>query len=415
MATNGESPVSLAANPRHRAGRGDALLGRTAAAGAESEGALLAAIVACSSDAIVSLSLDGVITSWNAAAEKLFGYVAGEIVGHSIRTLVPPARERERTVRFERALRGSATQEWETERLHADGTALPVSITLSAIRDRSGTPIGVVAVLRDLSERRRYRREHRIAQTLQRSLVPAELPDTPGLRFVSRYVAGAADIDVGGDWYDVIAFSPVRFGIVIGDVVGRGVEAAVAMGQLRSALRIYALDGLSPGAVLERLNQLVLRFGVGDFCTLCYLTLDPATGLVVFACAGHPSPLLLTPGDAPRYLEGGRGLPLGVTDDALYCEAATILTPGSTLLLYTDGIIESRTRPIDEGLAGLAAAAASGPTDLDELLDHLLDPVIADDPEDDVALLAIRRLAGAPVGPDTARHDKGAGGLEAPA
>jgi PAS domain S-box-containing protein len=255
-----------------------------AAAGAESEGALLAAIVACSSDAIVSLSLDGMITSWNAAAEKLFGYAAGEIVGHSIRTLVPRARERERKVRFERALRGSAPQEWETERLRADGTALPVSVTLSAIRDRSGTPIGVVAVLRDLSERRRYRREHRIAQTLQRSLVPAELPDTPGLRFVSRYVAGAADIDVGGDWYDVIAFSPVRVGIVIGDVVGRGVEAAVAMGQLRSALPIYALD---------------------------------------------------------------------------------------------------------------------------ELLDHLLDPVLADDPEDDVALLAIRRLAGAPVGPDTARTDKG--------
>lgn len=199
MEVNGESPVSLAENPRHRAGRGDALLGWPAAAGAESEGALLAAIVACSSDAIVSLSLDGVITSWNAAAEKLFGYVAGEIVGHSIRTLVPPARERERTVRFERALRGSAPQEWETERLGADGTALPVSVTLSAIGDRSGAPIGV----------------------------------------------------------------------------------------------------------------------------------------------------------------------------------------------------------------GLAAAAASGPTDLDELLDHLLDPVLADAPEDDIALLAIRRLAGSPVGPDTARHDKG--------
>jgi serine phosphatase RsbU (regulator of sigma subunit) len=247
--------------------------------------------------------------------------------------------------------------------------------------------------MRDLSERQRYRREHRIAQTLQRSLVPAELPDTPGLRFASRYVAGVADIDVSGDWYDVIPLSPVRVGVVVGDVVGRGVEAAPAMGQLRSALRIYALDGLSPGAVLERLNQLVHRFGVGDFSTLCYLTLDPATGVVIFACAGHPYPLLLTPGDAPRYLEGGRSLPLGVADDALYCEAATILPPSSTLLLYTDGIIESRTQAIDEGLAALATAAAAGPTNLDELLDHLLDPVLDDDPEDDIALLAIRRLS----------------------
>lgn len=228
---------------------------------------------------------------------------------------------------------------------------------------------------------------------LQRSLVPAELPDTPGLRFASRNIPAIADIDVGGDWYDVIPISPARVGLVIGDVAGHGVEAAAAMGQLRSALRIYALDGLSPGVVLERLNQLVHRFGVGDFSTLCYLTLDPPTGVVVFACAGHPYPLLLTPGDAPRYLEGGRSLPLGVARDALYCEAATILTPGSTLLLYTDGIIESRTQAIDEGLAHLAAAATSGPTDLDDLLDHLLDPVLADEPEDDIALLAIRRLS----------------------
>ncbi|HKN40654.1 MAG TPA: SpoIIE family protein phosphatase, partial [Acidimicrobiia bacterium] len=367
-----------------------AALARRAQTSAERES--LAAIVESSHDAIIGKTLDGVITSWNAAAEKLFGYPAGDIVGHPIRTLVPPDREREQTVRFQRVLRGSAAQEWETERLRADGTALPVSITLSAVRDRSGTTIGLAAVIRDLSERLRYRREHRIAQTLQRSLVPAELPDTPGLRFASRYLAGVADIDVSGDWYDVIPLSPVRIGAVMGDVVGRGVEAAAAMGQLRSALRIYALDGLSPGAVLERLNQLVHRFGAGDFSTLCYLSLDPATGVVVYACAGHPYPLLLTPGDAPRYLDGGRSLPLGVAPDALYCEAATLLTPGSTLLLYTDGIIESRTQTIDDGLTGLAATAATGPTDLDELLDHLLDQVLNGETEDDIALLAIRRL-----------------------
>jgi PAS domain S-box-containing protein len=139
-----QSPVSPAANPRHRAGSDDALVGHgmTGEARADAAAALLAVIVASSSDAILSLSLDGVITSWSPAAEKLFGYPAGEIVGHPIRTLVPPAREREQTVRLERVLRGSAPQEWETERLGADGIALPVSITLSAVRDRSGTPLG---------------------------------------------------------------------------------------------------------------------------------------------------------------------------------------------------------------------------------------------------------------------------------
>jgi serine phosphatase RsbU (regulator of sigma subunit) len=304
---------------------------------------------------------------------------------------VPPEREKELAAHCERALRGEGAFAWATERLHSAGTSAPVSVALSVFRDASGDAVGLVAVLRDLSERRRYDRESRIAQVLQESLVPSELPEVPGLQFACRYLPAA---HVGGDWYDVVPLSDVRIGVAIGDVVGRGVRAASAMGQLRSGLRIYALEGFSPGMLLERLNHLLHRLGEGDFSTLLYLTLDPQTGVVAFASAGHLPPLLVPPAGSASYLQGGASLPLGTDPEALYPEGGIVLEPGSTLLLYTDGLVESRRRDVEEGMGVLLAEATRGPRDLEALLDDLVERVPDDDPDDDLALFALRMVAG---------------------
>jgi PAS domain S-box-containing protein len=358
---------------------------------AEETSARVAAMVESSLDVIIGMDLEGRITSWNSTAEKLFGYATTQIVGRPIATLVPPEREKELTAQCERALRGEGAFAWATERLHSAGTSAPVSVALSVFRDASGDAVGLVAVLRDLSERRRYDRESRIAQVLQESLVPSELPEVPGLRFACRYLPAA---HVGGDWYDVVPLSDVRIGVAIGDVVGRGVRAASAMGQLRSGLRIYALEGFSPGMLLERLNQLLHRLGEGDFSTLLYLTLDPQTGVVAFASAGHVPPLLVPPAGSASYLQGGTSLPLGTDPEALYPEGGIVLEPGSTLLLYTDGLVESRRRDVEEGMGVLLAEATRGPRDLEALLDDLVERVPDDDPDDDLALFALRMAAG---------------------
>ena len=340
-------------------------------------------------DAIIGFDLHGMITSWDSTAEGLFGYATAHIVGRPLTALVSPERRREFTRHCERVLGGGRTHAWETERIHNTGMRTPVSATVAVFRDSSGAAVGLVAVFRDLGERRRHDRESRIAEILQESLIPSELPEIPGLRFACRYRPAA---DGGGYWYHVSPLSDVRVGIAIGDVVGRGVRAASAMGQLRSALRIYALEGLSPGILLERLNQLLHRLGEGDFATLLYLTLDPQTGVVAFASAGHLPPLLVPRAGSPGYLQGGTSVPLGADPDALYADGGIVLESHSTLLLYTDGLVESRRRDLEEGMGLLLAEATQGPPGLETLMDHLLERVPDDELDDDVALLALRIL-----------------------
>jgi len=243
-------------------------------------------------------------------------------------------------------------------------------------------------------------REHRITETLQRSLLPDRLPEIPGVAFAGRYLPGAAGLEVGGDWYDVFLLPGGRIGLTIGDVVGRGLGAAAAMGQLRTAVRAYALETSSPAAVIERLSRLVQDFEAAQMATLVYGVLDLDSGRFAFASAGHPPPLLVGPGYDARYLEGGRSLPLGVASSVAHDEIV-IVEPGSTLLLYTDGLIESRQGSITDTMEELRGAVASFAGDLDALCDErvLAAPRPAA-PDDDVALLAVRVL---PVDADRLR------------
>jgi anti-sigma regulatory factor (Ser/Thr protein kinase) len=242
-----------------------------------------------------------------------------------------------------------------------------------------------------LDHSRQYEREHAVAETLQRSLLPEQLPDVPGTVLASRYVPGAPDVDVGGDWYDVIPLPGGRVGLAMGDVVSRGVRAASVMGQLRNALRAYALEGDPPTVVLERLHWLLRRLERREMATLAYMVLDPAALSYTLASAGHPPPLVLAADGGVGLIEDGRGPPLGAVAEPDYQEASGVLAPGVTLLLYTDGLVERRDQWLDEGIERLTveAAAAAG-SEPDELLERLLGALVPEGGgEDDVAALAV--------------------------
>ncbi|MFG2108040.1 SpoIIE family protein phosphatase [Micromonospora chersina] len=234
-----------------------------------------------------------------------------------------------------------------------------------------------------------YEAEHRIATTLQHSLLPRTLPQLPGAVVASRYLPGSADVEVGGDWYDVIGAADDELVLVIGDVVGKGVRAAAAMGQLRNALRAYVLEGYDPGEALTRLNRLVGSTEGGSFATVVCLRFSPRTGRLRYASAGHPSPLLIRDGDAVFLHDRALGPPVGAIPGTSYRTVEGELAPGGRLLLYTDGLIEDRQAGIDAGLGQLRADAATPGEHVADLVDAVLERVAGRTRHDDVAVLAL--------------------------
>ncbi|MFL5893797.1 MAG: SpoIIE family protein phosphatase [Thermoleophilaceae bacterium] len=235
-----------------------------------------------------------------------------------------------------------------------------------------------------------YQQEHETAVTLQRSLLPDRLPDVPGLALAARYIPGAAGAEVGGDWYDVIPLSDGRVGIAMGDVVGRGIPAASLMGQLRNGLRAYAIEGHNPAAVVEHLDRLLQSLNPGRMATLLYMVLEPDGRSGVFANAGHLPPLVLAPGREPQLLQDVRGVPLGVLPYASFEEARAEIEPASTLVLYTDGLVEVRGVSLEVRLRELKRLAAGPFAGPNELCEALLTELLPGGPgADDVALLAV--------------------------
>ncbi|MBJ7456280.1 MAG: SpoIIE family protein phosphatase [Thermoleophilia bacterium] len=205
-----------------------------------------------------------------------------------------------------------------------------------------------------------YILQHSVAETLQRSLLPLRLPSVDGLSIAAGYTAAGEGIEAGGDWYDAIELPGDRLALMVGDVVGRGPRAAAVMGQLRSALRAFASDRRDgPGEIVANLSRFASTIDGADVATACYAELDLAGRRLRYVCAGHPPPLVLTADGATRYLEGGRGVPLGVRERGeAYAEGETGVPPGATVMLYTDGLVERRGRSIDAGFGDLAAALA---------------------------------------------------------
>lgn len=241
---------------------------------------------------------------------------------------------------------------------------------------------------------RLYTQEHHAVVTLQQSLLPRQLPDIPGMEFAARYLPATSEVDVGGDWYDAIALGDGNVGFVIGDVAGHGLEAAAVMGQFRNALRAYALDGAGPAAAVERLNRLTRTFEQNDMATLVYGEFDAAAGRMRFVRAGHPPPLVRAADGQVSAINGRGSLPVGVSHSAHYETSLLELAPDSTLLLYTDGLVERRGETLEAGIARLERVLADAPESLEALCDHVIDTA-APDPEraDDIAVLALRPVA----------------------
>jgi serine phosphatase RsbU (regulator of sigma subunit)/anti-sigma regulatory factor (Ser/Thr protein kinase) len=275
--------------------------------------------------------------------------------------------------------------------------------------DRAFVEVLAAQAAQALDRARHFESEQTIAETLQRSVLPVALPRVEGIQLAARYLPGSAQLDVGGDWFDAITLSDGRLGLVVGDVVGKGVQAAASMAQLRNAIRAFSLDPLKPSSVLARLNRLAEEVLDTTFATLVYMVLDPETAACRLSSAGHPPPVVAFPDGRVELLEGGRGLPLGTGIESKYRQDTYELPAGSTVVLYTDGLVERRGRSIDEGLADLRSAVGGAPKDPDRLLEHVLERVVGGrERGDDIALLAARVLTVAPRELDlTVRADLG--------
>ncbi|MEU3786026.1 SpoIIE family protein phosphatase [Streptomyces sp900129855] len=254
---------------------------------------------------------------------------------------------------------------------------------------------------------RRYTHERDTATALQKTLLPQQLPRQQAVEVASRYLPASALAGVGGDWFDVIPLSSARVALVVGDVVGHGIQAAAAMGRLRTAVRTLADVDLSPDELLTHLDDLVVRLAAdaatggtspvdqaaetaGGFGATClYAVYDPVSQTCTLASAGHPMPALVTPEGTVRFLDAPVGPPLGL--GGLPFEATKAALPeGSILALYTDGLIESRHLDIDQGLERLRTALAHPAADLDVLCDTVIGTLPPEERTDDIALLVAR-------------------------
>jgi serine phosphatase RsbU (regulator of sigma subunit) len=232
-----------------------------------------------------------------------------------------------------------------------------------------------------------YERQRHIAETLQRALLPDRLPEVPGLALATRYLPGGAGENVGGDWYDLVVLPDGQVGLALGDVVGRGIRAASVMGQVRMAFRAYAIEHQGPAAVIDRVAGLLTSIDPQHFSTLVYLTLGVATGVGRMARAGHPPPLLVSQQGQARFLQEILSPPLCLVSRPGYEESEFEMSPGDTLVLYSDGLIGRRE--LDAGMSRMREVAASADGDPEFLCDRILESMPLDS-EDDVALLAVR-------------------------
>ncbi|MFG3283148.1 SpoIIE family protein phosphatase [Streptomyces sp. NPDC048111] len=267
---------------------------------------------------------------------------------------------------------------------------------------------------------RLYRREHERALILQRSLLPPGDPEAAGLDIACRYLPGSAESEVGGDWFDVIELPGHRTALVIGDVMGRGLRAAVAMGELRTAVRTLALLDLEPAEVLSHLDEIARGLGAPGgsqqasrvahksrdadlsevyLATCVYAVYDPVTRRCTFANAGHLPPVLVEPGDDPgepaMLLDVPPGLPLGVGGEP-FEEVEVDLPEGALLALYTDGLVESRDHPLEEGLNAFRKTLTDPDRPLEDVCDQVLGSLDTRHGEDDIALL-LARIQGLPA------------------
>jgi PAS domain S-box-containing protein len=255
-----------------------------------------------------------------------------------------------------------------------------------------GTTCGVGAIAEDITEVEQLEGAQEIATTLQRSMVPrTDATATEGLEVSARYLSATDHAEVGGDWYDIVRTRSGGVGLVMGDVMGRGVHAAAVMGQIRTAVRAYAKLGLRPGELLLALDELMIDVGEAELATCIYGVLDPSTYELRFANAGHVPPLVARAGGVTSSLEADQGPPLG-SGVGGYREHEWSLPEEAILALYTDGLVESHGQDLDDGITALAGVLSGDGTSLDRLCDEAIESMTrVGAGGDDTALLLVRR------------------------
>jgi PAS domain S-box-containing protein len=350
----------------------------------------------------LTTTLDGTIVQVNRTLQTLTGYPRGALVGRRFPELLTVGGRIYYETHYAPLLQMQGwVREIAVDLVVADGTKLPTLVNSVLQRDEDGEPRSIRTVVFEATDRRSYEqellrardREHAVAAELQRGLLSGGLPDDPALDLAVSYRPAIAGLEVGGDWYDAFWVGERRVGVVVGDVVGRGIEAAATMGQLRSAVRALASTGLTPGPLLDALDGYARRHEVGQMTTLAYAELDLDSGVLVLACAGHPPPAMTVPDGAATFLWDGRSTPLdAAAQPSPRPESTVTLTPGATIVLFTDGLFERVDRPLQEGLDLVLA-------ELDEhrhepaatLADAVTDAALAGRrTTDDVCLLALR-------------------------
>ncbi|MBD0708301.1 MULTISPECIES: SpoIIE family protein phosphatase [unclassified Streptomyces] len=244
-----------------------------------------------------------------------------------------------------------------------------------------------------LERAQRYETESAVARGLQDALLPHRLPVREGVETVGRYLPGTQGMEVGGDWYDVIETGRGRLALVIGDVQGHGVAAAATMGQLRSAVRAFALAGHRPQDVMRGTNRLLIDLDPGQFASCCYVLLDPESGELRAVRAGHPHPLLARPDGTTELVELAGGVLLGIDGRATYPVTRLRLAPGAVLALFTDGLVERPGQDIDVGIEALRRSlSTAGSLPLAEAADRVIRGARQDTARpDDIALLLAAR------------------------
>jgi serine/threonine-protein kinase RsbW len=311
--------------------------------------------------------------------------------------------------------RGGGAAAWVALPLRARGR-ITGAIALGSSGGERRLRAGDLPFLGDLADRaglalenaRLLEREREVAHVLQRSLLAGDPPSDARFAVAARYEPAIEGLEVGGDWHDAFALDSNRLAIVVGDVVGRGVVAASAMGQLRSAVRALAGTGAGPGQVLKGLDTFARQVEAAQLATVAYAELSLDTDVLRFACAGHPPPVLVEPGGEPRLLWDGRSAPIGTPFRMPRSQGDVLLRPGARLLLYTDGLVERRDESIDAGLDRLVReVAARDDVPIGALVGELIEALRVEVAvADDVCVLCVERLgdrAAASAAPRIAR------------
>jgi PAS domain S-box-containing protein len=368
------------------------------------------ALLESAPDATLITDGDGIIVMANAQVESLFGHAPADIVGARVEDLAPGPRRPLHSTLLRRYLRLADPKPAVLDRglygLHSDGGVFPVEVSVSTFQAEQDTL--VFLTVRDITERRqaeaehteRYEQQRHIAYTLQHSLM-GEPPRLPHLPSAHRYLASVQDPGLGGDWFDIIPLDRNRTGIVIGDVMGRGLDAAAVMGQLRAAAHALARTGIPPCQVMTGLDAFVSDLA-DQLVTCCYLVIDHDAREVTLCSAGHLPVIAVTPRRSAHRLRAPISVPLGVNDSCgvglSFQETTHRLPPGSTLALFTDGLVERPGTDIDSQIDVLARTldialkdAPAGSEILDEATARLIGALIPDPVahDDDVTLLLI--------------------------